>query len=101
MGHKALDPLAIGEHDPSMALFFSREATRALLSIPRKDRDRLRERLEAIAAAPAGRHPGVEAMRGRPAGRFRVRQGDWRAVFRIDGADVLVERVGNRGEVYR
>jgi hypothetical protein len=40
-------------------------------------------------------------VQGKPAGRFRVRQGDWRAVFRIDGTDVLVDRVGTRGEVYR
>ena len=84
-----------------MALIFSRDATRALLAMPRKDAERLRERLEAIAAAPTERHPAVEAMQGKPSGRFRVRQGDWRAVFRIDSADVLVERIGNRGEDYR
>ena len=84
-----------------MALVFSRDTTRSLLGMPKKDAERLRDRLEAIAAAPTGRHPAVEAMQGKPAGRFRVRQGDWRAVFRIDGADVLVERIGNRREVYR
>lgn len=84
-----------------MALVFSRDAVRALLAMPRKDAERLRERLDAIAAAPADRHPAVEAMQGKPPGRFRVRQGDWRAVFRIDDADVVVERIGNRREVYR
>ena len=84
-----------------MALIFSRDAVRALLAMPKRDAERLREKLEAIAAAPTERHPGVEAMQGKPPGRFRVRQGDWRAVFRIDGGEVLVDRVGNRGEVYR
>jgi hypothetical protein len=28
-------------------------------------------------------------------------QGDWRAIFSFDGADVVVERIGNRGEVCR
>lgn len=91
---------ANSEHT-GVALIFSRDAARALLAMPKKDRVRLEERLEAIVAAPAGRHPNVEAMQGKPTGRFRVRQGDWRAVFRIDGTDVLVDRVGNRGEVYR
>ncbi len=84
-----------------MALIFSRDSVRALLAMPKKDAERLRERLDAIAAAPADRHPAVEVMQGKPVGRFRVRQGDWRAVFRIDGADVVVERIGNRKEVYR
>ena len=93
--------LANGEHAAGMALIFSRDAVRALLAMPKRDAERLREKLEAIAATPTERHPGVEAMQGKPPGRFRVRQGDWRAVFRIDGGEVLVDRVGNRGEVYR
>lgn len=99
--HKHLDVLANGEHTAGVALIFSRDAVRALLAMPKRDAERLREKLEAVATAPAERHPGVEAMQGRPPGRFRVRQGDWRAVFRIDGGDVLVDRVGHRGEVYR
>ena len=91
---------AVGEHTV-VALIFSRSAARTLLAMPKKDRSRLEEGLEAVAAAPAGRHPNVEAMQGKPAGRFRVRQVDWRAIFRIDGADVLVDRVGKREEVYR
>jgi mRNA-degrading endonuclease RelE of RelBE toxin-antitoxin system len=39
-------------------------------------------------------------MQGAPAGRFRVRQGDWRAVFRIDADDVIVDVIGHRKEVY-
>ena len=62
-----------------------------------------------FAVVVAGRRPEpldavageVEAMQGKHPGRFRIRQGDWRAVFRMDGGDVLVDRVGNRGEVYR
>ena len=68
--------------------------------MPARERGQMLERLEAIAAAPAGRHPGVTAMQGAPPGRFRVRQGDWRAVFRVEGGDVVVIRVGHRSEVY-
>ena len=69
--------------------------------MPHKERAQLQERLRAIAADPTMRHPGVETMQGKPPGRFRVRQGDWRAIFSVDGPDVVVERVGNCGEVYR
>lgn len=84
-----------------MALILPRDAIKALAAMPKKERAQLRERLAAIAADPAGRHPSVEAMRGRPPGRFRVRQGEWRAVFSFDGNDVVVERIGNRRSVYR
>jgi mRNA-degrading endonuclease RelE of RelBE toxin-antitoxin system len=84
----------------AMALTLTPAATRAFLAMPKKEREQLRARLVAIAAVPTERHPSVTAMQGAPAGRFRVRQGDWRAVFMIDGADVVVIRIGHRSEVY-
>jgi hypothetical protein len=39
-------------------------------------------------------------MQGEPTGRLRVRQGDWRAVFRVVDGDVVVLAVGHRREVY-
>jgi mRNA interferase RelE/StbE len=61
---------------------------------------RLRARLERIAENPLAPHIGVKPLVGRP-GVFRVRQGDWRAVYSIDDGDVIVERVGDRKVVYR
>jgi mRNA-degrading endonuclease RelE of RelBE toxin-antitoxin system len=63
------------------------------------DRVRLMERLRAIAAAPNSLHPNVLPLVGRP-GVFRVRQGDWRAMFRIEDADVILIRVAHRREAY-
>jgi mRNA interferase RelE/StbE len=83
-----------------MPLIVSRDALKALKSMPKREAGQMLDRLKAIAADPAGLHPSVIAMQGEPAGRFRVRQGDWRAVFRIDGADVVVDRIGHRREVY-
>ena len=56
-----------------MGLLLSPDATRALLRMPKRERDQLRARLVAIALDPAGRHPGVIAMQGAPPGRFRGR----------------------------
>ena len=84
-----------------MALRFSRSATKALLGMPARERAQLMERLKAIAADPATRHPGVTALQGTDGG-MRVRQGDWRAIFLIDeGGDVVVDAIGHRREVYR
>jgi mRNA-degrading endonuclease RelE of RelBE toxin-antitoxin system len=57
------------------------------------------KRLRAIVAAPNSRHPSVVPLVGRP-GVFRVRQGDWRALFRIEDADVVLIRVAHRREAY-
>ena len=67
--------------------------------IPKADWEGLKGRLERVARDPRGDHPDVERLTG---GGFRVRQGDWRAVYDITASDdVLVVRVGNRREVYR
>lgn len=83
-----------------MPLIFSPAATKALLAMPKRERDQLRTRLVAIAAAPAERHLSVTAMQGAPPGRLRVRQGDWRAVFKVVDGDVVVLGIGHRREVY-
>jgi mRNA-degrading endonuclease RelE of RelBE toxin-antitoxin system len=83
-----------------MTLLISPSAIKALLAMPKREREQLKQRLDAITAAPAESRPSVIAMQGKPSGRFRVRQGDWRAVFRIDGADVVVDRIGHRREIY-
>lgn len=83
-----------------MPLIFSRQAVKALRSMPKREAGQLMERLEAIAADPAAQHPSVIAMQGEPPGRFRLRQGDWRAVFRVEAEGVAVDRIGHRREVY-
>ena len=83
-----------------MTLLLSPVAVKALLAMPRREREQLKARLDAIAAEPAGQPPSVTALQGEPRGRLRVRQGDYRAVFRIDGADVVVDRIAHRREVY-
>lgn len=83
-----------------MALRFSRSAVKALQDMPTRERQQLLTRLKAIAADPAGRHASVTALQGTEGG-FRVRQGDWRAIFHVDGDDVLVDGIGHRREIYR
>ena len=60
------------------------------------------KRLERIAADPFAKHPNVEVLKGMK-GAFRLRQGDWRAVYRIDRNldEVRVVLVDVRGSVYR
>ena len=60
------------------------------------------ERLKAVAADPFARHANVEPLKGER-DTFRVRQGEWRAVYQTDrdAGLIRVVTVAARREVYR
>ena len=43
---------------------------------------------------------GVKALRGRKAGHFRIRTGDYRIQFRLEGQSLIVEKIGHRDGFY-
>jgi mRNA interferase RelE/StbE len=83
-----------------MRLVIEAAALKALLRIPKPDAQALREKLKTFAIDPNATHPWAKAFGG---GRGRIRHGDWRALYKIDGAAMVVTvvKVGNRKEVYR
>ncbi len=83
-----------------MALIIPPRVARQFTAMPSADAKRLRDRLERIAQNPLAPQIGVKPLVGRT-GVFRVRQGDWRAVYSIEDGNVIVERIGNRKMVYR
>jgi mRNA-degrading endonuclease RelE of RelBE toxin-antitoxin system len=83
-----------------MALLIPPAVFKQLAAMPRADARRLLDRLERIAETPDERHPNVVALAG-VTGSYRVRQGDWRAVFSIEDGDVVLDRVAHRREVYQ
>ncbi|MGH6975660.1 MAG: type II toxin-antitoxin system RelE family toxin [Stellaceae bacterium] len=83
-----------------MALLIPPAVVKELAALPKADRKRLLDALEAIAAEPHKRFPFVTPLVGQ-AGIFRARKGDWRAVFRIEHGDVILDRVRHRREVYQ
>ena len=82
-----------------MGLVIPLSVAKQVKGLPKADQARLVKRLETIAMAPEARHPGTTEMVGQP-GVWRVRQGDWRAVYEIVEGHVIVARVGHRREVY-
>lgn len=81
-----------------MALVIQSKAAKDARSLPRQDWEGLKERLERIARDPYGSHRDVKSFDG----GFRVRHGDWRAIYVINGrGDVEVVKVGHRREIYR
>jgi mRNA-degrading endonuclease RelE of RelBE toxin-antitoxin system len=53
-----------------------------------------------VAEDLTARHSFVTEMVNEP-GVWRLRKGDWRAVYTIESGDVVVRNVGHRREVYK
>lgn len=43
---------------------------------------------------------GVKPLRGDLKGSSRIRTGDWRVLFRVEGPRIVVWRIANRRDVY-
>lgn len=83
----------------SYSILFTRSAAKELEKVPTKDRHRIATRIGALADNP--RPVGAEKLSGDD--KYRVRQGDYRILYEIVDADLIVTvvRIGNRREVYR
>jgi mRNA interferase RelE/StbE len=83
-----------------MALLIPPHVLKQLAAMPKADRKRLLDALEAVAQDPTRRFAFVTQLVGQ-AGVWRLRKGDWRAVYRVYEGDVILDCVGHRREVYR
>ena len=74
-------------------------AAKELEVLPKKDRQRMAARIQALATDP--RPKGCEQLAGQDL--YRVRQGNYRILYTINGAALLVViyKIGHRREVYR
>jgi mRNA-degrading endonuclease RelE of RelBE toxin-antitoxin system len=68
-------------------------------TMPKADSTRIVAALEQVAGDLTKRLPFVTEMVGQP-GVWRLRKGNWRAVYTIEDGDVVVTKVGNRKEIY-
>jgi mRNA interferase RelE/StbE len=79
---------------------FRRSAARELASLPQPIRGRVTRAVDALATNP--RPPGAKLLR-EPGGRWRLRVGDYRVLYRVDDdrVVVVVVRVRHRSIAYR
>ncbi len=61
-------------------------------------RQRVHEVLRKLERNPLA---NVRKLSGADLGEFRLRLGDWRILFDLDGNDVVILRVGHRKDIYR
>lgn len=76
-----------------------RKAQRTLARIERRHRERIEEKIDALADDP--RPQGCVSLKGEPG--YRIRVGDYRIIYTVDDQVriVTVTRVRGRGDVYR
>lgn len=79
---------------------FTPAAQRQLASLDPPTQRRVAHRIEALGSAP--RPPGAEGLKGGQ-GELRIRIGDWRIIYMVHDAEllVLVIKIGRREDVYR
>ena len=83
----------------SYSILLTRSAAKELERVPTKDRQRIVARIGTLAGDP--RPVGAEKLSGDD--KYRIRQGDYRILYEIIDAELIVTvvRIGNRREVYR
>ena len=74
---------------------FTSFATRQWLKLPANVRSRLDGKLTEFARSGKG---DVKRLKGREGARLRV--GDWRIVFYLEGNTIVVSAIGHRREIY-
>ena len=78
----------------------ARRALKSIQALPKKEQQRVRAAIELLADTP--RPPGCVALKGESSA-YRVRVGDYRVVYEIHDARMLIQfvRVGHRRQVCR
>ncbi len=76
----------------------TREAAEGLGDVPLVIHARVLRLLERLAKWPA--LSGAKPLTGKLAGRYRLRTGDYRLQFRVEGLTVVVEKIGHRDRFY-
>jgi mRNA interferase RelE/StbE len=78
----------------------ARRAVKVLATLPRREQQRIRAAIDLLAETP--RPPGCVAIVGEPS-VYRVRVGDYRILYEVRDAVLLVQvvRIGHRREIYQ
>jgi len=78
-----------------MEVVFTAAATRQWLRLSPDVRQRLDAKITIFARTGQG---NVKRLKGRAGARLRV--GDWRIIFYVEGRKLVVAAVGHRSEIY-
>lgn len=74
------------------------DASEQFSELPRAIRPRVYKLYERLKAWPEV--SGAKPLSGNLAGHYRLRTGDYRLQFRVEGEEVIVEKIGHRDKFY-
>jgi mRNA interferase RelE/StbE len=77
---------------------FTPDAWKEAAALPKVIRIRLLALVERLEKWPDV--SGAKPLRGDLAGLFRIRTGDYRVLFRVEGDDMVIVKVGHRDGFY-
>lgn len=80
---------------------YSREAAKALRAMPRNVAQTIVGKIEQLALDPCALNNNVLRLKGEA--DYRMRVGDWRVIYSLDGKRLVVEvlRIRPRGGAYQ
>lgn len=82
-----------------LRIVYARSAAKASLRLPTRVAQAVEQRLAMLAEDPTRVDVDVKRLVGRPGLRLRV--GDWRVIYEVEGETLTVLRIAPRGDVYR
>ena len=74
------------------------EALGELAKLSRATRERIGKLFERLEGWPAV--SGAKPLSGNLAGSYRLRTGDYRLRFRVEGETIIVDKIGHRRDFY-
>lgn len=77
---------------------YERDAAKQVAALPPSIKRRIASVVMRLEHWPAV--SGAKPLRGRLAGHYRIRTGDYRLQFHVEGDSVVIERVGHRDGFY-
>lgn len=80
-------------------IIYSDRAQKFLTKIDREDSKRIRSKIKQYTANPEELKNKVTKLVGFPL--YRLRVGDYRVIFSETGEVILIEKIGNRRDVYK
>lgn len=78
-------------------LVYSKRARRDLDRLPANIAERILDRLERLERDP---FDSARGLVNSDAGNFRVRVGDYRVTFDLEGEEIRICRIGHRRDIY-
>ena len=75
-----------------------REAAEQLDRLPERIKSRVAGIIERLGEWPEV--SGAKPLRGKLAGRYRIRTDDYRLRFRVQGDEVIIEQIGHRDRFF-